>query len=388
MIEHFFYLMCGIMGIITTGIIFIQHKLNRAINNYLLVLFVLVSFKYIFDGITYFDKNLQPTFSYMPFLSVIFPLLYLYISNIIANSKKLNKGELQHFLFPLLFGFLNLFNNYFDFIGYHSLTVLHVIFTIYSIIYMVKTYKLLKDNIWNRKSNIIVINEQNNLLRKWILFIYVIFLIVTTRLLLTLIFDLINDDYSGGRNYQWISGIFWVLILIKILTTPEILFGYNALYKKIHENKKPNLSLMEIWLIDANTTIKNQQDLTLKDKINTELIKNIKAIEKIALEEKFFRKPKITSSEIAKKLDIPKSHLSFIFKYHCKISFTEFKNIIKIYDALQLIENDFLKLNTLDALAIKVGFSSYNPFFTSFKDVTGTTPQAYNKNIQDINKAI
>jgi AraC-like DNA-binding protein len=211
---------------------------------------------------------------------------------------------------------------------------------------------------------------------------------MTMQLLKTLIFDLINDDYSGGRNYQWISGIFWVIILIKILTTPEILFGYNALYKKIHEDKKLNLYMMEIWLISENTTIKNQQDLTLKDKINTELIKNIKAIEYLALEEKFFRKAKITTTEIAKKLDIPKSHLNFIFKYHCKISFTEFKNIIKIYDALQLIENNFLKLNTLDALAIKVGFSSYNPFFTSFKDVTGTTPQAYNKNIQDVNKAI
>jgi AraC-like DNA-binding protein len=38
----------------------------------------------------------------------------------------------------------------------------------------------------------------------------------------------------------------------------------------------------------------------------------------------------------------------------------------------------------LDALAIKVGFSSYNPFFTSFKDVTGSTPQAYNKQIAQV----
>ena len=53
---------------------------------------------------------------------------------------------------------------------------------------------------------------------------------------------------------------------------------------------------------------------------------------------------------------------------------------------MQLIENNFLKLNTLDSLAIKVGFSSYNPFFTSFKDVTGTTPQAYNKEITRVKK--
>jgi AraC-like DNA-binding protein len=49
---------------------------------------------------------------------------------------------------------------------------------------------------------------------------------------------------------------------------------------------------------------------------------------------------------------------------------------------MQLIESDFLKINTLDALAMKVGFSSYNPFFTSFKEVTGSTPQAYSKIIR------
>lgn len=142
----------------------------------------------------------------------------------------------------------------------------------------------------------------------------------------------------------------------------------------------------EIWILTVKKNIKNQQDEILKVKIYNDLIKNLKNIERLAFEEKSFRRQKTSATEFAKNLGIPKSHVNFIFKYHCKITFTEFKNIIKIYDALQLIETGFLKLNTLDALAIKVGFSSYNPFFTSFKDVTGSTPQAYNKQIAEVNK--
>ena len=88
------------------------------------------------------------------------------------------------------------------------------------------------------------------------------------------------------------------------------------------------------------------------------------------------------------KLEIPKSHLNFIFKYHSKVSFTEFKKIIRVYDSIELIDAHYLKANTLDSLASKVGFSSYNPFFTSFKEVTGITPQAYNKQIVALRKEL
>jgi AraC-like DNA-binding protein len=292
--------------------------------------------------------------------------------------------ELWHFVFPLVLSFGNLLNNYYYFLGKYSVVILNIIFVIYAVIYLVFGFLLLKKNVWNRNSKIQIIDVQNNLLHKWTLFLFILYVAISIRLILTLFLDLINSSFSAGKNQLWISGILWSIIFIKILITPEILFGYNALYKKINEQKKSEFSLNEIWILIEKTNFKNQQDEILKVKIYDDLIKNLKNIERLAFEEKSFRKAKTSATEFAKKLEIPKSHLNFIFKYHCKITFTEFKNIIKIYDALQLIESGFLKINTLDALAIKVGFSSYNPFFTSFKDVTGSTPQAYNKQIAQV----
>ena len=82
-------------------------------------------------------------------------------------------------------------------------------------------------------------------------------------------------------------------------------------------------------------------------------------------------------TDFAAKLNIPKSHLSYLFKYHSKISFSDYKKIARIEDTLHLIQADYLKTNTFDSLAKEVGFSSYNPFFTSFKDIVGKPPQEY-----------
>lgn len=386
MFVQFFYIMIGLIGLITAIIIITQHKNNWIINVYLIILLLLISIRFLLDPLFYFYENLKPSFSYTPFLSLIIPVIYLYFENITNDAKKQKKLKLLHFVFPILLGVINLLNNYYGFLGSYSLTLLNVVFAIYYLIYLISSYRLLKENVWNRKSQIIFINQQNNLLRKWTIFLFGIFVLLSFRLLATLLFDLIYDDYSGGQNFQWISGVIFLILFIKILITPEILFGYNALYKKINEQKKLDLSLNEIWILTVKKNIKNQQDEILKVKIYNDLIKNLKNIERLAFEEKSFRRQKTSATEFAKNLGIPKSHVNFIFKYHCKITFTEFKNIIKIYDALQLIETGFLKLNTLDALAIKVGFSSYNPFFTSFKDVTGSTPQAYNKQIAEVNK--
>ncbi len=379
MLVYFFYLFIGVLGLVTTSIIFIQYKSNRTINLYLILLFSIISMRFLIETVFYFYKNLIPNFSYFPFFSILIPLFHLYIKNIIANSKQHKLKELWHLVFPFILSFGNLLNNYYLFLGKYSVVILNLIFISYAIIYLFVGFLLLKKNVWNRNSKIQIIDVQNNLLRKWTLFLFILYIAISMRLLMTLFFDMINSSFSAGKNQLWISGILWSIIFIKILITPEILFGYNALYKKIGEQKKSLFLLSEIWLFSVKKEIKNQQHGLLKDKIYPELTKYLKDIEYLALIENCFRKPKTSATEIAKKLEIPNSHFKFIFKYHSKVSYSEFKKIIKTYDAIQLIESGYLKTNTLEALAIKVGFSSYNPFFTSFKEITGSTPQSYNK---------
>lgn len=381
MIENFIFITSGILGLTITFIISRQ-KTHRTINMYLIFAFGLISFRFLFEVFFSHYKFVLPRLSITPFFALAFPMFYLYFLNLVNDSKKIKNKELVHFIFPIVLGCVNLLNNQFDFLGIHSTKLLTSIFIFYSIFYTTNIFLLLKNSVWNRNSKIIFINKHNTIIRNWTIFLFLIIIMSVARLLIFLFLDLINNGYSGGKNKLWISGLFFIILFIKILSTPEILYGYNALYKKIQEQKKSNFVLNEIWILSQKKRINNQQDFLLQDKINANLEKYVTNIERLALIERGFRNQKITTTEVAKKLDIPKSHLKYIFKYHSKISFTEFKKLIKIHDSLHLIESGYLKLNTLEGLAIKVGFASYNPFFTSFKGITGSTPQAYNKEIK------
>jgi AraC-like DNA-binding protein len=91
----------------------------------------------------------------------------------------------------------------------------------------------------------------------------------------------------------------------------------------------------------------------------------------------YFRNPKFSLNDLAQVLNIPSSHLKYIFKYHSKLSFSDYKKISRIQNSLELINNNYLATNTLESLSKEVGFSSYNPFFTCFKDVVGKSPHEY-----------
>lgn len=128
--------------------------------------------------------------------------------------------------------------------------------------------------------------------------------------------------------------------------------------------------------------ISNVQHRVLKEKIDANLQNYFEVIEKTALEDKIFKDSKLTLTDLASRINIPKSHLSYVFKYHCSISFTEFKNSVRIHYAIKLINEGYLKNNTLDSLSREIGFTSYNPFFTSFKEIIGLAPNEYLNNIQ------
>jgi AraC-like DNA-binding protein len=199
------------------------------------------------------------------------------------------------------------------------------------------------------------------------------------RLLGSIFLELTFGNSSQSLSYHWIAALIWLIILFKIIASPEILYGYDVLHKKINENRNENLVLNAIWIINPKIQIKNAQHLQLKKKMEPFILNYIEKIEKISIKDLAFRDPTITLTDLANKLNAPKSHVSYLFKYHATISFSEYKKAIRIQDAITLMNEDYLAENTLDYLSKKVGFPSYNTFFTSFKEITGVSPFEYGK---------
>ena len=379
MITNLILTFTGLLGFLSLFFILKSFKTNRLVNLYLTLIILLVSLHFCLIGLLEINSitilNQIVKFNTISIILLIV-LSYLYFKNLILNSKGIIYKDLFHFVLPFLFiSSIQIHKSTIVFgIQLRYLFILIVI--IYSIICSVLSYFMLKKNVWNKKGSLEIVIKQNALITKWTIYLYTLInLILIPLLLLSLYFELKLDTLC--LNGLWISVIIWIFIFSKILISKEIRYGYAIIYKKNDPKKISTSPTISTWSREEKNKITNVQDTQLKNILNQKIEKYIVTIEDAVQENHYFRDSKFSLLDLAIKLNIPKSHLSYIFKYHSLISFSDYKKIIRIQDALQLIQNNYLKSNTFDSLAKEVGFASYNPFFTSFKDVVGKTPNEY-----------
>lgn len=380
MISNLIVLITGLIGFVTAALILKNYKLNSAMNIYMILIIITISIRFFLLGLAYFtiDESFKSFCSrYSNFGIIIIPLFYLYCNKLSSSNETFEKRELLHFIFPISFFVFMLNLNNLKINNGVTSCALSAIFSLYLVSYIFICYKALNQNIWLKNNSIKVVKKQSILNSKWTYFLFFAMLFMAIRLLGSIFFELNFRSIIKGFSFQWISALIWLLVLFKILVSPEILYGYNVLHKKIDEKREKDLFLNSVWNIKPKIEINNAQHLQLKDKVESNILTYIEEIEKISMTDKIFRDPEITMADVANKLNTPKSHISYLFKYHCTISFSDYKKAIRIQDAIKLINDDYLKESTLDYLSKKVGFPSYNTFFTSFKEISGTSPLEY-----------
>jgi AraC-like DNA-binding protein len=252
-------------------------------------------------------------------------------------------------------------------------------FAIYAVVYVVKIFLLLKNNVWNRKAILNIVNTQNKLIKKWTIILFICLIFFTSRFYFVyyknyLFSEALIEDHAFEQ--LWITALAWIVLFVIILSHPEILFGYYKFQVK-PSKIKPNSYNKNYWNKISKIKINNNQEQQLKEKISSKIEKYIYELDTILYNNSYFINPNFSIQDLAHVLNIPKSHLVFVFKYHSELSFSDYKKISRIQNSIELINNNYLNSNTLDSLARKVGFSSYNPFFTCFKDVVGISPHEY-----------
>lgn len=390
MIINLLFIITGLFGFLTVIITLSSYRVNRMMNFHLTLIFVLISIRFLLNGFFpfgYLGFLKDYYVNYSKFLILIIPSFYLYFKNLIADEKLFIKADLVHFIFPVVFLALNISivstNDLLPATFYFlSFSVLFL----YNITYCFLAYHILNKNVWANKEASPFKNKHSGLIKKWTLFLFIILIINSIKLFVTLFLeDNYLHAYVAGERFQWIGATVWILTFFKVLISPEILYGYPIFNDKIKETKISNSGLDTDWIVEFNKDSKNSQDSKLKEKIDHNIIHYISEIENVSKELEPFRDSKFSLSDLALKLNIPNSYLNYVFKYHSKISFSDYKKKIRIHHSIRLIESNHLKTHTLDTLAKEVGFASYNPFFTSFKNITGISPQKY---IAQLNESI
>lgn len=204
-------------------------------------------------------------------------------------------------------------------------------------------------------------------------------------LLVSLFKEISEEALLSGKPMAFFMLFFWLFIFFKVLTSPEILYGLPILNRTLIKfddfNLNSNNDLFKIgdnWILDAEVK-KSNQDQRLEDNIKDNIKGYIIEVDKLSAVKKIFRHQKVSQNEIAAVLGVPTSHIFYLFNYHSKTSFSEYRMNSRIQDAISLMELGFLDNETLESLSNKIGFSSYNPFFTAFRKVTNYAPHEYLK---------
>ena len=366
------FILNGTLGFVCVFLIFLNIRSNRNVNIYLAIILFAVSIRYILRGYLELTGNteLMITLSRYDVFLLLLPLPYLYFINLVYKKNAFKSKDLFHFFLPILITieinshlFERIFQVEFNFV---------ITLVIFSIIlyYFISCFILLSKSFWRKKSTIEIQTEQETLIKKWTIVLFIAFTITAIKLFLDQLFTTGNHFLS--ENFMtWLA---WLVVFIMILTSPSIL---NVYITQITREREKGTKPISFWRLKPIFTITNPKDIQLSQKINRELNEYFARITQFVEENHLFRKSDFTMIDFALKSKIPISHLSFIFKYHSTISFSDYRKAVRILDAVSLIEEGFLKTNTLDSLSKKVGFNTYNSFYIGFKEITSKTPQNY-----------
>jgi AraC-like DNA-binding protein len=382
MLTNYFLLLTASLGFLSTLYIFRNSTKNNnsLINNHLIFIIVIVSIRFLLNALA--NKNSTLAFEWLRKISdisilALIPFYFLYFRNLVRVTK-FRKIDLVHFVTPFLLTILFFLKD----TGTEEQDLFwgkcFVIFrTAAYLTYLFIIYKILRKHIFYRTSDVKIVQKQNKLIRNWSLFLFgSLLMIVITRVIGFILFK-----FTGSENdlFLWLLALLWANVFIQIIINPEILYGYNFLNESIDKFVE-KIAVKEIWKVDGPIQpILIEKDVKLLDKIQPMIVPYIQKIEELSFHTHTFRNPDLSVEDIATSLNIPTSHINFIFKYHCGESFTDYKKIVRINDATNLMKNDFLSNNTIESLSSTVGFSSYNTFNIAFKSITGMTTMDYMK---------
>jgi AraC-like DNA-binding protein len=379
MYIYIFFILVGSIVFLSTIVMTVWFKTNRVLNVYIIFTSILLCLYLILYGL----NNLKPFveistpwhISYSQIILILTPSVYLFFEKIIFDVKYFETKDILYFIIPSLRYYylgteLNQKNATIK-------IIIFILFVLYTFFYVYKSYCILNKHIWDVNSNQ---KKMNSIVKNWASFIFKMKLIVLFHFYISESFYLwvqsggvVNSILEIGLLIVFLIGYF------KVITTPELLYGSAYLKKKSDTNEINNLSVSKVWNLELNKQISNHKDAFLFKKINDKISDHINNIEKITVTNNSFKEAGYSIIDLSKELGLPKYYLDFIFKYYCKLTFNDYKRLVRIYVAVQLINDGYLNSNKLDTLAKHVGFASYNPFLINFKEIIGTSPFEYNK---------
>ena len=356
-------LILAVLCFLIIGHTFILYRKNRHFNVFfvLILLFVAVPRILIFiEGLETKDiknSNFWDNLS----LAYFFVIVFQWYFKILLNKKKftvINGVVIIIGLTMFVISYFQFFPLYFD----------AIVFVLFSWYVMLETLRIIEDYIKYSNSS----NSEERIFVVWLKIIYgAAAFVLLNGCLIFLLHNNIKASYI--RAAFRFNSLVWFGVCLYILYNPLVLYGVETLQKTL---LKPKLADLKLWVLPPKRPIK-ETDTALHHRIHLKIPFYIARInELVPTKKRELIKGKVLTG-IAELLQVPQSHIKYAFKYHCTLSVKEYENYLKVMEAIDFIEKQYLKGHTVTSLAEVCGFSSRSAFYDNFKKFTGEKVTEY-----------
>ena len=201
-----------------------------------------------------------------------------------------------------------------------------------------------------------------SILDNWLIFLFSSLLMLSFILTLFGMNEMLDEahhlDIFINANVKRVGVFILYTVIVVIGVTPiyfpSILYGY------------PQVNMSEPSSNNQSEKLVKIEDL--KFGLDED---NIKQKLKLLEQKELYCLQDFNLTMCAQELKIPSHHLSYFFNRNFGISFTTYRNNLRMEKAKKLIKKGFMNRSTVQALALECGFSSRSSFSKKFKSYTG-----------------
>lgn len=357
-------LLVGFLCLFVVVLMLFNPKPDRKTNLYLIIILFLAGIQRFVNGIEVLELS-EVTYSPLKLrLSAAFfivPVYYLFFRRLIHGNTDFKK-ELLHFILPTILVLVDVLILSYSLSYYFYLTFS----CFYFAAILLQVFGLL------RSKNRSMLEKSNfKTIRAWT----ILMTLITFLLVLFSNYFLFSGAKAGINlnDFYRYSSLLWLIALIYIFKNPVIIFGEKNLIKNIQVYEPQE------FLIWSRKPLKliEEKDNALNNSLSSKIEGIILNIQKLQKSKQLLSKITFTANSLAKELKIPKSHVDFIFKYHCHYSVNDFSNLVKINFAVSLMNDGYLDKYTIASLGDRCLFNSRFTFSKNFKKFMGVSVSDY-----------
>ena len=332
---------------------------------------------------------------FTPVYLLVGPMLYFYVRGVLADDFVWKNSDWFHFA-PALIQLLAISPYIFTISFSEKMTLVHELtqstdevvsmrfnmffstlqnslFRFLSvIIYWGISLRLIIQFLFKSRSSI-TFNLQRSVVIRWILYLHISFLILTTLYAVFLYrFDVDPDFLNTQASYTLQTAIAFFIIVnnLSLLLFPELLFGII----RTRSLRSLNVVASELPLyLEENET----QDNRLPFKNHDYFLELGNRLKDYMEEGRPYLSKSFNLSEAARFLNVPQHHLTLCIREIFDDNFSGFRNSYRIRHAQSILKDPSNANKTIDAIADETGFSSRTSFYKAFDRITGISPNEY-----------